>query len=144
MPVLVILLGSTLVSRALGWIGVAGFGTWLPCARAALALMFTFTAVSHFTPMKRDLIAMVPPPLPRPDLLVLFTGIAELAGAVGLLVPSARFYAAIGLVALLVAMLPANVSAARRGVLLRGRPATPLRVRVPMQALFIAWAWTVR
>lgn len=144
MPVLAILLGSTLLLRVLGWTGVAAFGTWLPCARAALALMFAFTAVSHFTPMKRDLIAMVPPRLPRPDLLVLTTGIAELTGAVGLLVPRTRFHAAIGLVVLLVVMLPANVSAARRGVLLRGRAATSLWLRVPMQALFIAWTWAVR
>jgi uncharacterized membrane protein len=144
MPVLAVLVGSTLLLKALGWTGVAALATWLACARAGLALMFAFTAVSHFTPMKRDLIAMVPPGLPRPDLLVLFTGIAELTGAVGLLVPATRFYAALGLVVLLVVMLPANVSAARRGVLLRGRTATSLWLRVPMQALFIAWTWAVR
>ena len=48
------------------------------------------------------------------------------------------------LIVLLVVMLPANISAARRGVLLRGRQATPLWIRVPMQVLFIAWAWMVR
>jgi uncharacterized membrane protein len=47
--------------------------------------MFAFTAVSHFAPMKKDLIAMVPPALPRPDVIVLVTGIMELAGAAGLL-----------------------------------------------------------
>ena len=87
---------------------------------------------------------MVPPWLPRPGLLVFLTGIAELAGAVGLLVPSLRLWAACGLILLLVLMLPANISAARRGVLLRGRRATPLWIRVPMQVLFIAWTWVVR
>src|SRR5262245_37068693 len=106
--------------------------------------MFMFTAIAHFTPMKKDLIAMVPPALPRPDLLVLATGIAELAGAVGLLVPVTTFWAACGLILLMAAMLPANVSAARRGVLLRGRRPTPVLLRVPMQALFVVWAWTVR
>jgi uncharacterized membrane protein len=120
------------------------FDTWLVCARGALATMFLFTAASHFTPMKKDLMAMVPPALPRPDLLVFLTGIAELAGAVGLLFPRTRLWAAYGLILLMAAMLPANISAARRGVLLRGRPATSLWLRVPMQVLFIAWAWFVR
>jgi uncharacterized membrane protein YphA (DoxX/SURF4 family) len=83
--------------------------------------MFLFTAVSHFAAMRKDFIAMVPPALPHPELLVSLTGIAELAGAVGLLIPSLRLWAACGLILLMVLMLPANVSAARRGVLLRGR-----------------------
>ena len=94
--------------------------------------------------MRKDLIAMVPPSLPRPELLVFLTGIAELAGAVGLLVASLRLWAACGLILLLVLMLPANISAVRRAVLLRGRRATPLWIRVPMQVLFIAWTWVVR
>jgi uncharacterized membrane protein len=52
--------------------------------------------------------------------------------------------AAAGLIVLLAAMLPANISAARRGVLLRGRPTTSLWLRVPMQLLLIAWAWAIR
>jgi uncharacterized membrane protein len=87
---------------------------------------------------------MVPPSLRRPDILVFGTGVAELAGAVGLMISSLRFWAALGLILLMVLMLPANVSAARRGVRLRGRPPTPLWIRVPMQMLFVVWAWTVR
>jgi uncharacterized membrane protein len=94
--------------------------------------------------MKKDLIAMVPPGLPRPDLLVSATGIAEVTGAIGLLFQRTSFWAALGLIALMLAMFPANVSAAQRGVTLRGRLATPLRLRAPMQVLFIAWAWAVR
>ena len=89
-------------------------------ARFALATMFVFTAVSHFAPMKKDLIAMVPPNLPRPDLLVFATGVLELAGAAGLLIEATRLWAACGLILLMVAMLPANVSAARRNIKLRG------------------------
>ena len=144
MLVLIVLFASLLAFRSLGFAGVTMFDTWLVSARMALATMFVFTAMSHFTPMKKDLIAMVPPALPRPDLLVLGTGIAELAGAVGLLIPATTFLAASGLIVLMVAMLPANISAARRGVLLRGRRATSLWLRVPMQLLFIVWAWTVR
>jgi len=144
MTTLIVLFGSVAAFRAVGFAGVDFFGTWVSSARAALATMFVFTAISHFTPMRKDLIAMVPPSLPRPDLLVFLTGLAELAGAGALLVPSLRFWAASALMVLLVLMLPANVSAARRGVLLRGRRATPLWIRVPMQVLFAAWAWMVR
>jgi len=144
MLVLIILFGLSLVFRASGFAGVAMFATWIASARAAFAAMFLFTAVSHFTPMKKDLVAMVPASLPRPDVLVFITGIAEALGAIGLLIPATRFWAACGLIALLLAMLPANISAARRGVLLRGRPATQLWLRIPMQVLFIVWAWAVR
>jgi len=69
---------------------------------------------------------------------------AELAGAIGLLIPATRYWAALGLIVLMAAMLPANISAARRGVLLRGRTATPLSLRIRMQVLFIGWAWMIK
>jgi uncharacterized membrane protein YphA (DoxX/SURF4 family) len=62
--------------------------------------------------MKADLIAMVPRTLPRPDVIVFLTGIAEIAGAVGLLIPATRCWAACGLIVLLVSILPGNVNAA--------------------------------
>ena len=144
MVVLIVLFTSLAIFRLLGFAGVTMFDSWLASARVSLATMFVFTAMSHFTRMRKDLIAMVPPALPRPDVLVFATGIAELAGAAGLLFPATTFWAACGLIVLMVAMLPANISAARRGVLLRGRRPTPLWLRVPMQALLIAWAWSVR
>ena len=108
MHVLFVLFGSLLFFRVLGFAGIGLFTTWEQSARVALATMFLFTAVSHFAPMKTDLIAMVPPGLPRPDLLVLITGLTEVAGAVGLLIPPLRFWAACGLMLLLIVMLPAN------------------------------------
>jgi uncharacterized membrane protein len=144
MAVLFVLFGSCLLFRLLGFAMVPALDSWVVSARVALATMFLFTATAHFAPMKKDLIAMVPPALPRPDLLVFLTGVAELAGAVGLLIPATTRLAATGLIVLLAAMLPANISAARRGVLLRGRPATALWLRVPMQLLFIAWALAIR
>ena len=144
MIVLLVLFGSLVLFRALGAAGVAAFQSWILSARVALAVMFLFTASSHFTSMKKDLIAMVPPGVPRPDLLVLLTGIAEFAGAIGLLIPTIRYWAALGLIVLMVAVLPANISAAKRSVLLRGRPPTPLWLRIPMQVLFVGWAWLIK
>jgi len=144
MQVLAVLFGSLVLYRAVGAAGVPLFGSWIVSARFALATMFVFTAVAHFAPVKRDLIAMVPPALPRPDLLVFATGVLEAAGAAGLLFEATRFWAACGLILLMAALLPANVSAVRRGLEIRGRRVTPLWLRVPMQALFMVWAWYVR
>jgi len=88
--------------------------------------------------MKEDLVRMVPPSFPNPRALVFATGMLEIAGAIGLLVPATRRLAAWGLALLLLVLFPANVSAARRGLTLRGKPVTPLALRLPIQLLFLA------
>jgi len=103
--------------------------------------MFCFTATAHFNSIRADLIRMVPPSVPNPELMVTFTGICEVLGAIGLLIPSTRRAAGIALILLLVAVLPANIHAARSGVTLRGAAATPLIPRVALQILFIALLW---
>jgi uncharacterized membrane protein len=143
MSVLIILFGSLAIYRAVGALGVPQFLDWTTCARYALATMFVFTGLSHFTSMRKDFVAMVPPSLPNPELLVTLTGVLELAGAAGLLLDTTRTLAAYGLIALLIAMFPANWHAARQGLTLRGRPVTTLSIRVPMQLIFIVWAWWV-
>ena len=79
--------------------------------------MFVLTGVSHFVGMRDQLIAMVPPALPEPELIVTVTGLLELAGAVGLFVPRLARWAAAGLALLLLVMFPANVYAAQAGIL---------------------------
>jgi uncharacterized membrane protein len=91
--------------------------------------------------MREDLVRMVPPSIPWPRAMVYFTGVCEIAGAVGLLLPEFRTAAGYALVAFFLAVLPANVHAARAGVTLRGKPATSLWLRIPMQMLFIAIAF---
>lgn len=138
MAVLVVLFGSWLVFRGIGALGLAAFATWQDSARYALATMFAFTGVAHFTKMKHDLARMIPDVLPRPLEIVYVTGALELLGAAGLLVPSLRALAGLCLIALLVAMFPANIKAALNHTKLRGREAMPLWLRAPMQLLFIA------
>lgn len=88
--------------------------TWPAALAVGLALMFILTGVAHFVPgMRRDMIAIVPPRLPRPALLVTVTGVLELAGAAGLLYPPTRVAAATCLFLLMLAMFPANIHAAR-------------------------------
>jgi uncharacterized membrane protein len=141
MLVLFVLLGSLLIFRGLGGAGFQAFASWAASARYALAVMLVFTASAHFTRMREDLIRMMPKWVPWPRGLVYFTGVCELAGAIGLLIPSLRFVAGIALIAFFILVFPANVKAARSEVTLGGRAATPLWLRAPMQLLFIALTW---
>ena len=145
MAPLIVMLAAWLAARLIGlavmWPQADSWGA----LRIALAAMFLFTAVSHFHPRTRpDLIRMVPASLPAPPLLVTATGVLEILGAVGLLVPQAQPAAAYGLMALLVAMFPANVQAARKGLTIAGRRATPLFWRLLLQLFWIAALWWVR
>jgi uncharacterized membrane protein len=140
MIVVGVLLASLLLFRGLGVLGVDLFSNWQESAAWALVVMFLFTASAHFTKTKEDLIAMVPKSFPSPRFLVYLTGVLEVLGAVGLLVPMTRSFAGLGLVLLLVAMFPANVNAARKGIQLREKLPTPLWLRGPMQLLFIGVA----
>lgn len=87
--------------------------------------------------------AMMPAALPWHLALVYASGVAEIAVGLGLLVPATRKLAAWGLVALLVAVFPANVNMAIHHLPLGDRavPAWALWARLPLQAVLIAWAW---
>jgi uncharacterized membrane protein len=136
---LYVLLASTAAFLVLGaLIGRSPARYWPTALRLGLAAMFVLTGVSHFVGLRDDLIAMVPPALPAPALLVTVTGVLELAGAAALLSPRTAAWSAAGLGALLVAMFPANVYAAVSGVQIAGEPATALPLRTGMQVLYVA------
>jgi len=87
--------------------------------------------------------AIVPPWLPSPRALVLWSGVAEMAGALGVLHPRTRGWAGWGLLALLVAVFPANVHMLRDAI---GNGATSwwiaaLMARLPVQPLLMWWVW---
>ncbi len=141
MAVLIVLFGSWLIFRGIGALGYEAFATWHDTARYALAVMFTFTGVSHFTKLKHDMVRMMPAIFPKPLLLVYITGVLELLGALGILLPEARALAGICLILFLLAVFPANVKATREKILLNNKPATTLWLRLPMQVLFIGLIW---
>ncbi|HWE83347.1 MAG TPA: DoxX family protein [Terracidiphilus sp.] len=141
MAVLIVLLVSWIVFRLLGGVGVPIFLTWHDALPYALAVMFLFAAVAHFNRMKHDLARMIPPLFPNPLLIVTVTGVLEVAGAIGLIIPRVRSLASWCLIALLAAMFLGNIYAARTGATLLGKPVTPLWLRAPMQLLFIALLW---
>ncbi len=141
MAVLIVLFASWVAFRAVGWLGVPALATWSSSAHYALALMFVFTGLAHFTKMRDDLARMVPSAFPRPLLVIYTTGLLEILGAAGLLLPKFRAVATFCLIVLLIVMFPANAKAARDRLVLRGKPATALWLRAPMQLLFIRLLW---
>jgi uncharacterized membrane protein len=141
MAVLIVLFGSLLAFRAAGAFGVSAFATWVASVRWAMAAMFLFTGVSHFTKFRHEMAAMVPKIFPAPMAMVYFTGVCEIAGAIGLLLPQPRAIAGICIMLLLVCIFPANAKAAHEHLNVAGRPATPLWLRLPIQIMFIGLTW---
>ena len=109
--------------------------------RSLFALFFVVAGIAHF--VFPDVYArIVPPYLPQPRLLVLISGIAEIAGGVGILVPKTRRMAAFGLVVLLIAVFPANIYMAIAHVPFAGMAGKSWLqwLRLPLQAPLIWWA----
>lgn len=114
--------------------------------RALLWLMgiaYVGAGVMHF--VNPDFyLPMMPPYLPWHLELIYLSGVAEIALGVAVLVPALRVWAAWGIIALLIAVFPANIHIALYNVPLGGAAegAGILNwVRLPIQALLIAWAW---
>ncbi|TQL47513.1 putative membrane protein [Homoserinimonas aerilata] len=111
--------------------------------RIALALVFIGMGASHFVPtVKRTMAAMIPPRLRwagmlSPRNLVVITGVLEIAGGIGLLIPATTVTAGVCLALLLIAVFPANSYAARRPEKF-GRVAVPLVPRLIGQIVLIA------
>lgn len=101
---------------------------------------FISTGVLHF--VKTDSFQkIVPPYIPWPHAMVLISGVAEIAGGLGLFVPALRTPASWGLVALLIAVFPANVYMALDKVRVASFviPQALLWARLPVQGLLIWW-----
>lgn len=111
--------------------------------RWLVALFFLAAGLNHFRAPEMYA-GMIPPWLPWPDAANYLSGAAEIAGAIGILLPATRRLAGWGLVALLIAIFPANLHVALQG---RMPPfdisPVVLWLRLPFQAVFIAAVWWV-
>jgi uncharacterized membrane protein len=106
-----------------------------------LAAFMITAGIYHFVkPM--PFVKIVPSFLPYPLALVYISGFFEILGGVGLLIPQTRVYAAWGLIALYIAVFPANVNMAVNNISMGTVPVSPLMLwlRLPLQALLILWA----
>jgi uncharacterized membrane protein len=103
-----------------------------------LAALFIASGLAHLV-HPRVYLPMMPPYLPYPSELILVSGIAEIAGGIGLLFPPTRRAARYGLIALLIAVFPANIQMAVNGFTNGDSPLilTLLLARLPLQALLI-------
>lgn len=112
-----------------------------------MAAAYVVAGVAHFA-FPAGFVQIVPPFLPAALLLVYLSGVAEIALGFGVLHPRTRRWAAWGLIALLLAVFPANIYMATSGVVVTGTafgtldPSPLVRWgRLPLQAVLIAWAW---
>jgi uncharacterized membrane protein len=108
--------------------------------RIGTFLLFLGSGIMHFT-HEKFYTAIVPKSLPNPKLLVQVSGVAEVAGAVGILIPGTRKLAGKGLIALLIAVYPANIQMAVNAERYKQFPAWALWARLPLQFLAIAMVW---
>ena len=104
------------------------------------AAFYVFAGVQHFRDPEFYL-KIIPPKLPLREVAVYLSGVAEIAGGLGLLVPALRRAAAWGLVALLIVVFPANVYMAIYNIQATSWtvPSWLLWLRLPLQALLIWW-----
>jgi uncharacterized membrane protein len=133
----IVLLASFAVLRCLGLLGVTALDNWDTPLRVALCAMFLLTASAHWGRVRPDLIRMVPRVFPSPGMSVSFTGVLEILGAAGLLIPVTARAAATCLAVLLVAMFPANARAASERLTILGRPAMSIVFRGAIQVIFV-------
>lgn len=110
--------------------------------KVLLSIFITTAGVLHFI-NPEPFVKIVPPYLPYPLELVYISGFFEILGGIGLLIPATSRAAAWGLIALFIAVFPANINMAVNQIPLNGIPNSPLLYwgRLPLQAVLIAWAW---
>lgn len=110
--------------------------------RGVLAVAIIIVGITHFT-HPEQYARIVPPQLPDPVGLVYLSGVFEILGGIGLLIPFVSVAAAWGLIALFIAVFPANINQAINSIPIEGIPHHPAFywIRLPFQAVLIAWAW---
>jgi uncharacterized membrane protein len=140
MAPLIALLATWLGMSVVGWLGVPYLQDWQVTLRYAVAVMFLLSASGHWGKRRAGMISMVPPVFPRAALIVTVTGVLEILGAIGLVIPLLAPVAGIALAILLLAMYPANVYAARQSLTLNGKPVMALLPRTLVQVVYIAAA----
>jgi uncharacterized membrane protein len=112
----------------------------MTAGRLILAIVFIVAGILHFF-LTANYVKIMPPYLPAHTLLVQLSGVFEILGGIGILVPATQRFSAWGLIALLIAVSPANVQMAMDHAQWPGIPVWVLWLRVPIQLPLMWWAW---
>ena len=109
--------------------------------RVVFSMSLIIIGMAHF--LRAEQFARIVPPIFPTYPSVYISGVFEILGGIGLLIPSVSVAAAWGLIALFIAVFPANIYMAVHNVKLDGVPQSQLLYwgRLPLQAVLIAWAW---
>jgi uncharacterized membrane protein len=136
----ILLLGSLVVGLAMR-LGVVRDRGLQGSMRLGLVFGLALIGLDHLLVPDRY-IPMIEGFLPAPEFIVAFTGLCEIAGAFGLLIPSTRRLAGYALAVYFVAVFPANVANAVNGQSVSGMPEATLYywVRLGFQPVFVWWA----
>ncbi len=110
----------------------------MPIPTLILGVLFVAAGILHFL-IPQTYARIVPPYLPAPLTLVYISGLFEVAGGIGVLIPSLRQAAGWGLIALLIAVFPANIYMAQNHIMISA--AWIGWARLPLQALLIWWVF---
>ncbi|MEO8840334.1 MAG: DoxX family membrane protein [Kofleriaceae bacterium] len=114
--------------------------------RWVLTIFMVGAGINHFR-SPAPYLGMMPAELPHPVFLVQLTGVFEILGGLGLILPQTRRLTAWCLIALFVAIFPANLNMALNHLPLGGQavPAWALWARLPLQVVLILWvSWFTR
>jgi uncharacterized membrane protein len=109
--------------------------------RGVFAVSLVIVGITHFL-RPEQYARIVPPPFP-PIASVYLSGVFEILGGIGLLIPVVSVAAAWGLIVLFIAVFPANIYMTLNNIEVEGIPHNQLLywIRLPFQAVLIAWAY---
>lgn len=108
--------------------------------RHLLGVVLVLQGINHFV-LDAEMARWIPSWIPAPLLMVQLSGIAEIVLGAALFVPRLRRLAGWGIIALLIAVFPANIEMARRPELLPQVPEILFWIRLPLQLGFVWWVW---
>jgi uncharacterized membrane protein len=110
---------------------------------ALMGVAYVLAGANHFV-NPAFYMPMMPPWIPAHSACVAISGIAEMVFGIAVIIPRFRVPAAFGIIALLIAVFPANIHIATANVQLPGfedMPSWAPWARLPLQGLLIVWAW---
>ena len=117
-------------------------GFWKKLVLFGLATFFIYFGVDHF--INPDFyLSIMPPSFPLHEEAIYISGFFEIIGGIGVLIPRFRKIAGWGLVALLIAVYPANIYMAITPEAFPDIPVEMLYFRLVLQFLFLYWAYSV-